>query len=134
METVLEMFNVEEKINELMNQTNDLKQILFSGGNIAIIVPSFDESGQFIKTDDEELYNAQKQDADRLAEYIQNNISPSNINIILDSDQLSEVLDDIEQPFDCVLLLHEFMKHERDFVFGEISDSQHAAAQVIKLY
>ena len=130
---IFEMFSVEDKIDELKNQANGLNHNVLSGATIVIAVPSYDESGRFIYIDDQVLYNAQKQDANRLAAYIHSNTSSCIVDIILDADKSHTVLE-TNQPIDYVLFLHEFMDFERDYILDELRESKHGAMQAIELY
>ena len=108
---IFEMFIIEDKIEELeemlATQDVDLKEM-----NVVIAVPAFDESVRLIYTEDRVLYDAQQRDADILARHIMNDIGAELVSVITGFDKVNDLARNVTDPYECVILLHEFMSFE----------------------
>ena len=135
---VFETFKVEEKIEELKEFVKCPKLSVFENKYIIIVVPSFDESGRYIKKDDKELYLAQKSDARQLSNFLREN-AKAKVEVVTNSDEIYNVVDSSDEPIDFLILLHEFIPSEKDYVVAEMKENHLSEAvnkhlKVIELY
>ena len=131
---VFESFSVENKIRELKDLVRRCDLDVLDGADVVIAVPSFDESGRPIYTVDRDLYNTQKRDAYKLAQFIIMDTKSCMVDIILDANKASEALKRTSRPIEYVLFLHEFMDTERGYILDELSKLPHGTPQAIELY
>jgi len=136
---VFETFKIEDKIEELKILVKSSKLGVFDDKHIIIVVPSFDESNRYIKKDDKELYLAQKSDAKWLSSFLINSTKAKTVEIVTDLHELHSVVDSSSEPIKFVILLHEFIQHEKDYVIREMKEDYleqkvNEDLQVIELY
>ena len=143
MSQLFETFDLNEKMEELKVALNDKELACFKGKRIVVAVPSFDESVRHIQTADPELYNAQIKDAEKFVKLIDEQLKFKNntaesLDTLSDSKYAASVVDKHTQPVDYLILLHEFIRSEKNFLVDEMREDKfgtiHDHLQVIELY
>ena len=113
MKKVFEAFNVNQK-NAVGLRNED-----FENRNVAIMVPTFDESHRLIEKEDSALYFTQRDDASILLEYIETNQKRGHVQILNDGDVANET----NEKFDHVVFLHEFIESEQQYVLDGLREN-----------
>jgi len=122
MNSIFETFDINQKVEEL-------ETIDFNNQEIAILIPTFDESFRHIKKDDQALYWAQKRDATFLLHHLISQHDSISVSILEDADEANE----IGIKFDHAILLHEFTEVEHSYVISSLQENN-KNLQIIEIY
>jgi len=120
MEKLFDTFDIKQKIEELKGFFSCSDLSAFDSKHIVIAIPSLDESGRFIKQDDPELFDYQDQDAHYLANFIMGHTEADAVSILVDSQKVYKLVDSISEPLDFLILLHEFIPSEKDYLVSKL--------------
>jgi len=122
MNNIFETFDINKKVEVLMSTD-------FNNQNIAILVPTFDESFRLIKEDDQPLYWIQRQDASFLLHYLISQHDNISVCILENTDEANET----DTKFDQAILLHEFTEVERSYAVSSLQENNENL-QIIEIY
>jgi len=132
---LLATFDIQDKCIELEAIIADKRYNLFKGASVVVAVPTLDESSQYIRKNDFELFNKQCKDAFDMALYLTQN-NANFINIIKDiNTEMDNYLDQLGgRALDYLICLHEFMETEKNFIVESLSNKIGCDFEVIELY
>jgi len=139
MKKLFDTFDIKQKIEELKCFFRCPDLSVFDSKHIVIATPSLDESGRCIKQDDPELFDCQEQDAHHLASFIMNHTEADAVSIITDSQKAYKLVDSVCKPLDFLILLHEFIPSEKEYIVSELKEENgfgvsNEALQIIEVY
>jgi len=113
MDKKIRTFNIYQKIKELKSED-------FTGQNVAIVIPMFDESYNIIEEKNASFHWTQKRDASLLLHYIISKKNSGYVCILQNGDEANET----ERKFDQVIFLHKFTPSEQAYIIDGLRENQ----------
>ena len=119
---ILETFD----LDAVMAQLRDV--VMGESKRVVVAVPTYDESMRYILMADAALYTEQRSDAYKVVQYFKTENPVHEIDMILDSNDADDIVDQSERPIDYVIMLHEFMPSEARYLIESLAEN--AAGEV----
>lgn len=136
---LLATFDIQDKCVELETLINEKGYNIFQGANVVITVPTMNESHQYIRKDDPDLFDKQCKDAMDLAVYLTDN-NANFIDIIKDinieiEDGLNRIRKRLSgERLDYLICLHEHTDEEKNFIIQTLNEETSSYLTIIELY
>ena len=128
-ESVFETFIVEDKIEELKTLLGKGDFSDLNEKKVAVAIPVYDESMRNIQLFDKDLYITQKNDLEKLRDFLLANTEISLVHPITHHCAISSV-----RGIDYLILLHEFTQSEEDNIIEELQANNGKEFKVYSLY